>query len=178
MPRELSLSDRNGRLIINSLPVKELSVFLEKPLMLSLGTGSTQTLKDAKIPLGKPFELTLETNDLSPFSISLLISGFDKVIFGYDKAHNRFFIDRRNASDVSFDKGFSAVHYGPRISKSNTISMNVLIDAASIDAFADNGTCVMTDIFFPKKPINSLEVLTNKGSGLKELKYLPLKRIN
>lgn len=178
VPRELSLSEQDGRLIISSLPVKELSAFLGKPLMLSLGKGSTQNRKTAKIPSGKPFELTLETKDLSSFSISLLSSGSDKVIFGYEKVHNRFFIDRRNAGDASFNKEFSAVHYGSRISESSTISMKVLIDAASIEVFADNGTCVMTDIFFPKKPINSLEVSTNKGSGLKTLKYLPLKRIN
>ena len=38
--------------------------------------------------------------------------------------------------------------------------MQILIDAASVELFADEGEVVMTELFFPNKKYNTLKVYT------------------
>jgi len=54
--------------------------------------------------------------------------------------------------------------------------LTLLIDDASVELFADFGLTVMTEIFFPTTPYTEIEI-SSDGLQLKQLKYVPLKRI-
>jgi fructan beta-fructosidase len=56
-------------------------------------------------------------------------------------------------------------------------NIELVVDASSIELFADNGLTVMTSIFFPGKAFNHLKIQNNKGATIKNLKLLPLKSI-
>ncbi|MEY4279260.1 MAG: hypothetical protein RL377_1264, partial [Bacteroidota bacterium] len=77
---------------------------------------------------------------------------------GYDSSSNRYFIDRTLSGISNFHPDFAAKHYAPRISNAKTMNMEIVIDKASIELFADNGLTVMTDIFFPSAPYTSIRV--------------------
>jgi fructan beta-fructosidase len=40
------------------------------------------------------------------------------------------------------------------------MSLKLVVDVASIELFADNGTTVMTAIFFPDQVLNQLSILS------------------
>jgi len=76
--------------------------------------------------------------------------------FGYDSGGNRFYSDRTGSGDFTFSEQFAGVHRAERISASRTLRLHLFVDAASIEAFADDGANVLTDTFFPTRPFNAM----------------------
>jgi fructan beta-fructosidase len=177
LPRELKLYSDNGRLSLRSEPVAELAALEQKTVWLKKlnGTGSIKKLN--KTPLHSPFKMQLQTSRLESFSVILSNAVKNKLIIGYDKDSDRFYIDRREAGTNKFNKEFAKVHYAPRVSKSKTISLSLFVDVASVEMFADEGLSVMTDVFFPEKALNTISVKAPVGLTLTNLKYMPLKTI-
>ncbi|MFK7933370.1 MAG: glycoside hydrolase family 32 protein [Saprospiraceae bacterium] len=78
---------------------------------------------------------------------------------GYNAAANEFFSDRQAAGKQDFSEKFAADnHTAPRNSTNETIKMHLFFDTASAEIFADDGTVVMTDIFFPNEDFNQLKI--------------------
>ena len=128
----------------------------------------------------KTNELTL-TFDLSKttaqdLGIVVANSKGEKVLIGFEKSTNRFYIDRTEGGKKDFEKGFASRHYAPRHSTSTSLKMNLYIDVASVELFTDDGETVMTDIFFPTEDFNQLSLFSKNGtSQLTEGKIWALK---
>jgi fructan beta-fructosidase len=87
------------------------------------------------------------------------------------KAANAFFIDRTKSGKTDFEKGFGKRHTAPRLSTASKISLTLLVDAASVELFADSGLTVMTDIFFPDKAMSKLFIKSATGVSISDLNY-------
>ncbi|WP_295675819.1 GH32 C-terminal domain-containing protein, partial [uncultured Mucilaginibacter sp.] len=55
--------------------------------------------------------------------------------------------------------------------------VELVIDASSIELFADNGLSVLTSLFFPHKPFNHLVFKSEKGAIFENTTLIPLKSI-
>jgi fructan beta-fructosidase len=92
------------------------------------------------------------------------------IMVGYEKASNRYFIDRTHAGITEFHKEFAQKSYSERISVSGKLNIKMLLDRSSIELFADDGLTVMTSLYFPNSSFNKIELDTNMkgdGSGIK-----------
>ena len=130
--------------------------------------------------LGKltgPARLSLTSDKLEPFTITLSNDLGEKVVIGYDKASNHYFIDRTNSGKVSFEKGFAARHTAPRFSSKDNVDLTLIIDNASVELFADNGLSVMTEIFFPNTPYTNIALNAADNFQIKTLQYNKLTSI-
>lgn len=90
----------------------------------------------------------------------------EQVLIGYDHAKKTYYIDRSKAGNVTFapaDKGFEQVAHAPRLATGPTQEITLLVDAASVELFADGGLTCMTGIFFPSQPFKNL-VLQAEGT--------------
>ena len=177
VPRELSLQEVNGDILLASKPAKEFDALRLSPKVVKNAQvdGSLNlTNKFGQLP--KQFELKLSIKEAKDFSINLSNTVGEQLIIGFDKARNSYYIDRRKAGESSFNKDFAAIHYAPKLSASKSIDLTLVVDAASVELFADNGLSVMTGIFFPKKPITNLQLQAN-GSLFTDLEMIPLKSI-
>jgi len=175
--REFKLfSDKNG-ISLRTEPVEELATLARATVNLpkAVGTGESKPLNTTS--LSGPYKLKLQTSSLASFSVVLSNAAKGKLVVGYDKASNRFYIDRREAGNNAFNKEFAKIHYAPRISSGKTISLTLFVDVASVELFADNGLSVMTDVFFPEQPLGLISVQAPAALTLKELSYTPLKSI-
>jgi sucrose-6-phosphate hydrolase SacC (GH32 family) len=47
--------------------------------------------------------------------------------------------------------------------EADDIQLLIYLDHASIELFADYGRCVMTEIFFPSKPLDKAEIISHAG---------------
>jgi fructan beta-fructosidase len=161
LPREVSLRNTaNGwRLFFN--PVKESS-------------GLRTTKKATTLVAGKQYPLSLNELildfSLSPdhsenFGIELGNNNGEKLKIGFDRSTNRFYIDRTGMKQVTFSNDFPALHTAQRIGTSNTITMHLFIDRSSVELFADDGSLVMTDLFFPLQDFTSVEIFPGKGKN-------------
>jgi sucrose-6-phosphate hydrolase SacC (GH32 family) len=107
------------------------------------------------------FELLSEENKKS--GIELSNNEGQKLLIGFDRTQNKFYVDRTHAGDNEFSEHFPGIHYAPSISGGNKINLHAFIDVASVELFADGGKAVITDIFFPEEVFDKLTLFTEGG---------------
>jgi fructan beta-fructosidase len=101
----------------------------------------------------------------------------EKTLVGYDSKTAKYYIDRSHSGKVDFAKSFNSYVTSPRISHAAEITMEVYVDAASVELFADGGLSVMTAIVFPAKPYDNITIQSNGKQLIKSLSVSALKSI-
>lgn len=177
IPRDLGIEEIDGKYLVTSHPVPESSALNKDEIKLDDMDASNVDLTSKIGKLNGPARLQFTSSQIENFSLTLSNDANEKVVAGYDKATNSYYIDRTNSGKVSFEKGFAARHTAPRFVAKNNIDMTLIIDQSSIELFADNGLSVMTQIFFPNSPFNKLTVQSPDHFKIKSLQYMPLKSI-
>ena len=119
----------------------------------------------------------LTSENIEPFTITLSNDAGERVVVGYDKGANNYFIDRSNSGKVSFEKGFSGIHTAPRLREGGNFDLILIIDEASVELFADKGLSVMTEVFFPNSRFSAINVEFKNNFRIKSMTYDPLKSI-
>lgn len=171
IPRELGLTAVGKELYLTSVPVRELDALaFGGKTVKNLNIKSSQTYD---IPNGL-FRLEFETAKREDWAVTLSNGAGGKLVLGYEKETDQYFIDRTAAGESGFEKGFAKKHVAPRLSTDAESKVTIVGDVASVELFADGGLAVMTDIFFPK-PVMKKLTLSSPGIHLKELKLVSLK---
>ena len=166
IPRTLHLQETSSGIRLASRPVKELENLRRE----------TYDLSEEEIPGEKTFgeipfdistsEIMLEftiTDEVSNAGVRLSNDNGEYIVVGFEKQHNRFYIDRRKSGASDFSKDFSGIHFAPRISAGKTVRLHLIVDVASVELFADDGRAVITDIFFPGEALRRLAVFAEGG---------------
>ena len=97
--------------------------------------------------------------DPNEYTFSLSNQVGDSLLFGYDHKKQEFFIDRSLSGKVDFSSNFSdKPSIAPRFSNQKTLSFEIILDKTSIELFFDLGETVMTEIFFPNQPFETLSL--------------------
>ena len=178
IPRDLGLEKVGEKYFLTSIPAPE----LEKLEYDSFKTATSSTpifdLSTTKMrQLNGAAALKFNSPKIKDFQIELSNSKNEKVIIGFDEKNNQYFIDRTNAGNIAFEKGFAARHTAPRISPLNNMDVTLVIDVASVELFADKGLTAMTSIFFPSEPFTNLKLISNAGFVAHDLHFSKMKSI-
>ena len=144
LPRELSLhqTSQGYRLLTN--PAKETNALRINGSAKNFTAGKEYTFSLAELKL----EYDLEKTGSTDFGIELLNNKNESLRIGFNKQKNEFYIDRTNFTNKSFSKEFPAIHSAPRSADGKQMTLHLYIDHSSVELLADDGTMVMTDIFF------------------------------
>ncbi|SDH17654.1 fructan beta-fructosidase [Pedobacter terrae] len=176
IPRELSLENVGDELYLRSVPVKEILPLLKPVYKKGMVTIDQEIdLSAYARPLDGKFKLDISLENASDFNVVLSNVSGQKLIIGYDKKNNSYFIDRTLSGETSFEKGFAKKHIAPRLLANKEIHISLILDVASIELFADNGLTVMTDIFFPDSAINTIKI---QSKAVNKLTSLSLSKID
>ena len=171
IPRELKIEKINRKYSLTSLPLKSITSLSKETLsLINIKTSNfdlSSKIKDIKVP----FQLDITTGAVQDFRIKFSNSVGEELVVGFDKALNQFFIDRSNSGDISFDKNFANKSFAPRLSNEKNISLKIIADNSSLELFADNGSTVMTCIFFPHKNLDIVHINSADVLLIKKLKY-------
>jgi fructan beta-fructosidase len=108
----------------------------------------------------------------SDFSITLSNKNGERLVIGYDKVKDQYFIDRTKSGKTDFSNNFSRIAFAPRLAKMASSTMLLLVDRSSVEVFADGGKTVMTSIFFPIAPYSDFTL-----KSAKETQLIPLNSI-
>ena len=178
IPRELKLKHVGKDIFLTSEPVAELNAIEKKPVLLNnvmVDKDMDLSKKTGEIVL--PFRLDISFKKTNYFTLELSNEMGEKLLIGYDKKTNQYFIDRTASGKVDFQNGFAAKHMAPRLTDNAIINISIIADESSVELFADDGLTLMTEIFFPAKPYNQIHLLSNEKVLVTKLRYTALKRI-
>ncbi|WP_108423232.1 glycoside hydrolase family 32 protein [Flagellimonas amoyensis] len=159
--RELKLISKNSDYRLSFAPTKALEGAKSKkikkygPMSIS---GPMELMDSEPIPLSSTsLSFTLMNAKSSSVSIKLKNEMDEALEFGFDHGDQTFYIDRTHSGKTNFSKDFATEpSIAPRISQLESLEVTALLDKTSIELFFDNGTTVMTEIFFPEQPYTEL----------------------
>lgn len=173
LPRELAIfSTANGHRLA-SRPVAELGKIRSKELIVNRIVIAGETDWSEKL-LGDSTLLNFELSitDISrkerSWKLKFGNESGEELVVGYDDGSDRFYIDRRNSGNIDFSEEFGGIHYASRIAEVPDMPISLWLDRSSIELFADNGSVVLTDLFFPSGPFTRLTFSSGKEAVLVE----------
>ena len=178
LARELSIKEINHAYYLASTPVsgykniqaKELvfnNINLEKGFDLS---GKIKSHSDQ-------YQISISAAQLEGFAIHFSNDVNEKLVVGFNKSANQFYIDRTRSGKTDFEKGFAKIITAPRISNHVRGDVTLILDASSVELFADDGATVMTAIFFPGKGYSNIKIKSDSNFFINSLRYSALQRI-
>ena len=177
VPRDLGIEKIGDKFFVTSKPVKELNAIDGKAVTMTNIAVTNYDITNKTGKLSGAGRLSISSDKLEPFTITLSNDAGEKVVIGYDKTKNQYFIERTNSGIVSFEKGFAAKHTAPRLSVKENFDLTLIIDNASVELFADDGLSVMTEIFFPNELFSNINIQSANGFTIRSLKYNAMKSI-
>ena len=168
-PRELKLEQKGARFELQSLPVSEIQLLREKKVVqsniqingtseISHSIGFSMVQSELELKFAPVKDANIES-----LGLELYNEKNEKIIVGYEFKTKRFFIDRRLCGENLFSKDFNGIHYSKEYAIEGEISLHLLIDKASIELFAQNGSVCMTDIYFPSTPLSQARIVSKNG---------------
>lgn len=172
IPRDLKLRKVNGKYFLASLPVKELA----KNIITQKSFNSKEILNHST-SIKSPCVLRFNLKRLESYECIFFNANGEQLKAGFNKSENQFYIDRSKAGEKSFSNAFKDKSFAPRISKSSSSEIVIVIDNASIEFFADNGLTVLTSVYFVKQPFDKFELKSNRNIQVSSISYEGLKSI-
>lgn len=173
LPRELALRQLGGNIWLTSQPVRELAGIERSPIDLA---KNLPVARRVKATAGQ-FILKLSVGKINDYSVILSNDLGEKLIIGYENQEKQYFIDRSKSGKIDFHPEFAKIVVAPRLTDTQSSNIDLVVDASSVELFADNGLTVMTSTCFPSHPFNYLQIQNSKGAVIKSLKLLPLTSI-
>jgi sucrose-6-phosphate hydrolase SacC (GH32 family) len=165
--RSLTLENTPNGLRVVSQPVEELKVIYGASHELNSITVTDSLHISEKLPFStSTFAINVDLEAVAEgtsFSIEISNSKNQKYVLGYKAQNELYFTDRTRAGGNEFSENFAGIHYAPRNATGNSFSLEILVDVASMELFADGGRTVMTDIFFPDEEFNIIKLIVEKG---------------
>lgn len=178
VPRELALKHAGNITYVASQPVKELAAVQSLPVTVqNLKPGKSFNLSAKAGKMTLPCRLDMTMGIANDFAIVLSNGTGEEVVIGYDNNKKQYFIDRTKSGRVDFQKDFAAKHVAPRLAGTNKMDVTLIIDAGSVELFADDGLTVMTEIFFPTTPYNNISIHPSENAFIEKLSYAALHSI-
>jgi fructan beta-fructosidase len=176
IPRELSIEKVGEKYLLVSKLVSELNTIKMSTYQYENISAENFDLTSKTRKLSGPCRLKINFSKLTDIAITVSNSLNQKLVIGFDKNKNQYFIDRTQSGKVDFEKDFAAIHTAPRFVNSQPVELTLIIDNASVELFADNGLTVMTEIFFPDKNYTDIKI-DAKDNSIKHLELVRLKSI-
>jgi fructan beta-fructosidase len=177
VPRELGIQKIGEKFFVTSRPASELNQLAGKPVLLQNINAASYNLSAQIDGKGGPSRIHLQSDKIKDFTITLSNSLGQKVLIGYDKKADHYFIDRTTSGNVAFEKGFAARHSAPRLFQGDSLHLTLLIDNSSVELFADNGLSVLTQVFFTDRLLSGIHIQSSGHFIVNQLEYTPLTSI-
>lgn len=148
LPRELRLKNTPAGYHVAAQPVAEALMLRQKEQALHPDQAHSFS---GLAELILTFSIGADTDETG---IEFFNSKNEKLRIGYDHTTKQFYIDRSEAGSNNFSEMFTGVVHAPRLSDQPQLTMQLMIDVASVEVFADDGLTCMTAIFFPSENFN------------------------
>jgi sucrose-6-phosphate hydrolase SacC (GH32 family) len=109
--------------------------------------------------------LNVDLTDSTSKDFGLVFSNSlnEKLLAGFNSRQNQFYIDRRGSGETTFSPSFARIHFAPRSAEDSVLNIHLFLDYSSLELFADEGSVVMTETFFPHENFNRVSFFQKNG---------------
>lgn len=169
IPRQLKLDNSGDDKFMFSTSVNELNARRTKQVALPpLRVSYKNKPAEMAAALKTPFELTLKFNTSAiqkgsfptKFGVGFYVDGSHKQQFSF--VFNRFGYYYIEKPSQEIYPQAAAVKM-PFEHADSILQLRIIVDASTIECFAEDGRLVMTGIYSPRHPINALKLFSEKG---------------
>lgn len=179
IPRNLGIKKINTDYFLTSTPI---SAYFEKRNLIyessKLTINKSIDLSDKISTTDGLYSLSIKQFSKVDFKIVLSNKDNNKIVFGYNKSSDSFYMDRSQSGIVNFSEDFKKIITAPRISNNKMIDIKIVLDKTSLEIFADDGLTTMTSIFFPESNMSKINIETNTPTTIGSLSLYDLKSLN
>jgi len=162
----------NGKYLLASTPLPGINKLFDRSFKFQHVTVADLDLTSKTGKLKGPAIIKMTGDTIKDFSITLSNSLHQKLVIGFDKDRNEFFIDRTASGNVGFEKDFGKRHAAPRFFRSPGFDCTLIIDKASVELFGGDGLTVMTEIFFPDEDYGNISIQSKEAFKIDNLTVL------
>jgi fructan beta-fructosidase len=173
VPRSLALRRTSEGLRLAQEPVHELKKLRKEPALIFSG----KSFADADKWLSKQsnlcelldVEMTFsEVFPAAPFVINIRAGIGEVTAIAVDPENGKLVVDRTHSGLKGFHPAFSASarHEAPLEITDGRFTIRFLLDASSIEVFAQNGRTALTDLIFPAAGQRSIGLSSEGGKAL------------
>ncbi|MFO1065889.1 MAG: GH32 C-terminal domain-containing protein [Pirellulales bacterium] len=75
------------------------------------------------------------------------------------------FADRTKSGNLNFHPAFAGKHTGPLdLNARGNVELQILVDTSSVEVFGNRGETVITDLVFPGRSSNGVELFAEGGT--------------
>ena len=176
LPRDLRLVQRAGEPWLGSQPAPELRARHARLLAEHRGpVGQGLDLSAAWQAGQGRVLLSLRSAQARGFALCLSHAEGDRLVVGFDSTEQAYFIDRRRAGQVDFHPQFAGRHQAPRLADGAGIDLQLVLDATSVELFADGGLSCLTSLFFSNQRFDRWLLSSDDGLDLSLLQMHALR---
>jgi fructan beta-fructosidase len=167
-PRQLSLRTVNGKVQLIQQPVRELTTLRGTGTKVPSTRVTNTTTTLAVHGSTQELQADLIAGTADRFGLDVRAGGGQRTRIGYDTATGEVYIDRTASGATDFDPAFSGVQRAPLDLHGGGLSLHVLVDAASVEVYAQNTRgeqVVLTDQVFPDPSSTGVDVFAEGGTA-------------
>ncbi|MGD1890759.1 MAG: glycoside hydrolase family 32 protein [Cyclobacteriaceae bacterium] len=169
VPRTLHLVETEAGLRVASRPVEELEVLRTnavalEAMMLEGNQNISSQLSQPSATLELTVDFALNEATASEIGLRLSNSQGEELMVGYNLADEQYYVDRSNAGKTDFSTDFPGRYTADRVGDGSMLSMHLFIDVASVELFGDDGTTVMSNVFFPNENFTQVDLFAEGGT--------------
>lgn len=179
LPREVSLVQTAKGPRLQQKVIDQVESILD---VANAQTVTNQTVNSTENVLGVSgdvvkLDITLDPGTAERAGITVFRAGSGEgAQIGYDTTTGRVFVDRRESGNTGFHPAFASIQDAPvSLDGDGNLVLEVYLDRASVELFADDGRLTITDQVFPLAGADGISVWAEGGSAtLVELTVTPL----
>ena len=180
VPRALTLRRTPAGLRLVQTPVRELESLRQAKARRfhggSISEANAWLAAQGNLPSLLDVELTFTgVRDVSPFSVRLATAVNEGSTIAIDPARRQLTVDRSQSGQIAFHPAFSLRHVAPLRIIDGKVRLRLLLDASSLEIFAQRGETVLTELIFPHAGSRQLLIdATGDGPRVGEITIHPL----
>jgi sucrose-6-phosphate hydrolase SacC (GH32 family) len=110
-------------------------------------------------------EATLQPGTARSCGIRIRTGPDEYTEIGYDRVPAAVYVDRRHSGNVQFHPAFPGRHEAPARIIDGQVTLEIIVDRSTIEAFINDGEAVISDRIFPTGRQPVIEVFTGDASA-------------
>jgi fructan beta-fructosidase len=170
VPRSLSLRRTPNGMRLVQTPVREIEALRRGPARYfgggSVASANAWLAAQHDLPPLLDVEMGFAVPDSLRFDIRLGTGPDEETVLRVDPARAELVLDRSRSGKTTFDEKFTLRQSAPLRVVNGDVDVRMLLDASSIEVFAQRSETVLTDLIFPTAGPRRLSLEAN-GVGLR-----------